>query len=40
MHIAGVGRGMLGANGIGMLAVPIGQIAVVSMAYGPVTIAR
>ena len=30
---------MLGANGIGTLAVAIGQIAAVSTGYGPVIIA-
>src|SRR5437588_6579018 len=40
MHIADVDKGMLGANGIGTLAVAIGQIAAVSTGYGPVTIAR
>jgi TPP-dependent pyruvate/acetoin dehydrogenase alpha subunit len=39
MHIADVDQGMLGANGIGTLAVPIGQIAAVSVGSGPVTIA-
>ena len=37
MHIADVNKGMLGANGISMLAVPIGQIAAVSTGDGPVT---
>ncbi|HKC73031.1 MAG TPA: hypothetical protein VKF37_02385 [Chloroflexota bacterium] len=39
MHIADVDQGMLGANGIGTLAVAIGQIAAVSTGDGPVTIA-
>ena len=39
MHIAEVDKGMLGANGIGTLAVVIGQIAAVSTGYGAVTIA-
>jgi hypothetical protein len=30
---------MLGANDVGTLAVPAGQIAAVSTGYGPVTIA-
>ena len=38
MHIADVNKGMLGANGIGTLAVPIGQIAAVSTGDGAVTI--
>jgi hypothetical protein len=38
-HIADVDQGMLGANGIGTLAVAMGQIAAASMGYGPVTIA-
>src|SRR5436305_6018095 len=40
MHMADVDKGMLGANGIGTLAVAIGQIAAVSTGYGPVAIAR
>jgi hypothetical protein len=36
MHIADVDKGMLGANGIGTLAVPIGQIAVQNI--GDVTV--
>ena len=36
MHIAEVDKGMLGANGIGTLAVPMGQIAAASTGYGPV----
>jgi hypothetical protein len=39
MHIAYVDQGMLGANDIGRLAVPIGQIAAASTGYGPVVIA-
>ncbi len=39
MHIADENKGMLGANGISLLAVPIGQIAAVSTGDGPVTIA-
>jgi multidrug efflux pump subunit AcrB len=39
MHIADADKGMLAANGIGTLAVPIGQIAAVSTGYGAVTIA-
>ena len=39
MHRADVNKGMLGANGIDMLAVPIGQVAAVSTGYGTVTIA-
>ena len=39
MHVADVDQGMLGANDIGTLAVPIGQIAAVSTGYGSVTIA-
>ena len=39
MHIADVDQGMLGANDIGTLAVPMGQIAVVSTGDGPVIIA-
>jgi len=39
MHMADVNKGMLGANDIGTLAVPIGQIAAVSTAYRAVTIA-
>jgi pyruvate dehydrogenase E1 component alpha subunit len=39
LHIADVDQGMLGANDIGTLAVPIGQIAAVSTGYGAVTIA-
>jgi hypothetical protein len=36
MHIAAVDQGMLGANGIGTLAMAVGQIAAVSTGYGPV----
>jgi pyruvate dehydrogenase E1 component alpha subunit len=36
MYIADVDQGMLSANGIGTLAVVIGQIAAVSTGYGPV----
>jgi TPP-dependent pyruvate/acetoin dehydrogenase alpha subunit len=39
MHIADVDQGMLGANGIGTLAMAVGQIAAASTGYGPVTIA-
>ena len=39
MHIADVNKGMLGANDIGTLAVPMGQIAAASTGYGSVTIA-
>ena len=38
MHMADVNKGMLGANGIDMLAVPIGQVAAVSTGDGAVTI--
>jgi hypothetical protein len=40
MHNADVGKGMLGANDSGTLAVAVGQIAAVSAGYGLVTIAR
>ena len=39
MHVADVDKGMLGANGIDTLAVPMGQITAVSTGYGPVTTA-
>jgi hypothetical protein len=39
MHMADVNKGMLGAKGIGTLAVAIGQIAAVSTGYGTGTIA-
>jgi glycerate kinase len=39
MHIADVGKGMLGANDIGTLAVAIDQIAAASTGYGPGTVA-
>jgi hypothetical protein len=39
MHVADVDKGMLGANGIDTLAVPMGQITAVSTGYGPVIIA-
>jgi TPP-dependent pyruvate/acetoin dehydrogenase alpha subunit len=39
MYIADVDQGMLGTNGIGTLAMAVGQSAAVSMGYGPVTIA-
>jgi len=39
MHIADVDHGMLGANGIGTLAMAVGQIAAASTGHGPVTIA-
>ena len=39
MHIADVDKGMLGANGIGTLAVAVGQIAAGSAGHGAVTIA-
>ena len=39
MHIAGVDKGMLGANGFDTLAVPMGQITTVCTGYGAVTIA-
>jgi hypothetical protein len=39
MHIADVDQRMLGANGLGTLAVAVGQIAAVSTGYGTVTIA-
>jgi pyruvate dehydrogenase E1 component alpha subunit len=39
MHMADVNKGVLGANGISMLAVPMGRIAAVSTGYGPVIIA-
>jgi hypothetical protein len=39
MHMADVYKGMLGANDIGTLAVPMGQIAAVSTGDGAVIIA-
>ena len=39
MHLAYVDQGMLGANDVGTLAVPMGQTAAVSTGDGPVTIA-
>ena len=39
MHVADVDKGMLGANGIDTLAVPMGQITAVSTGSVPVTIA-
>jgi hypothetical protein len=39
MHVAAVDQGMLGANGVGTLAVPMGQIAAVITGSGPVIIA-
>ena len=35
MHIADVDQRMLGANGIGTLAMAMGQIAAVSTGYAP-----
>jgi pyruvate dehydrogenase E1 component alpha subunit len=39
MHIADVDQGMLGTNGIGTLAMAVGQIGAVSAGNGPIIIA-